>query len=534
MRRILIAAIGGLCLYGSALVYAQNDAAPVCVASYMDADGDGFGWTGTESCVVTDQSHPKPEYTNQQTGARVELVRAYWDPNSDIADRNIRCEFFRFNSDTAMYERHPDAWGDFSPDVVWARDNVFYHLPLAVTETQRSAAYAKWNTMYYTSAQQLPENLTTDPPAESLYPISVAGDFETRLITGNAKPPLWTVVDGVYKGISPLAENPYVEITDYAGQPRNAVRVWDWNPDCSRLNCPMQPTDHFHLCHALDRQPFLPTGTAGLPGTALDHLDETILVSIADDELTTMPIISRESGLPIEFMQGHWNYNTTIAGQHVTCMQHMFDAQSGTYELNNLDLSNWISETLFHPYNGGDSVLVSSRYPANEYPTWWYTEKVPLQNGVLGNTWLLRSTMERTDNGFNTWFDDDQYESCNATPEFMPLADSAIAPDQADATDSNGSVNNVGAQTDDSATPTTNSTDVVADNSSTQLPAPTAPTEPQITATSTGGGTLSLGWLLSMLVLTMLNVAARRGRPNAYISTTVPVNGCPFVNKALR
>lgn len=89
----------------------QNTSLPTCSHTYLDADNDGYGWTGSESCLITDESEPAPVFTNQETGQQVELVRTYWDPNNDIAGRYIRCEGFTFDRETAVYEK--DATDNF-------------------------------------------------------------------------------------------------------------------------------------------------------------------------------------------------------------------------------------------------------------------------------------------------------------------------------------------------------------------------------------------------------------------------------------
>lgn len=470
--------------------FAQSDSIPVCVASYLDADGDGFGWTGSESCRVTEQSLPPPTYIDLETGASVELVRAYWDPNSDIADRNIRCEYFEFNSETAVYERNPNAFGDV-PEVGWIQDNLFYHVPLASTDQEQTAKYALWNTMFHRDWQSIPAELASDnTPTEDLYPIAFDEDYRFLWITGRGKLPLWTVSDGVYEGYSPLAKSPYVEVIDFANQTDSAVRIWSWHPVCTSRDCNVQPNKSYHICHALDQRALVPTGVTGLDGTALESL-ENVVVTLGEPNTEAAAIINRETGLPIEFITEPWNYNKAIAGREVYCTQHVFKADSGTYEPNNLDLSNWISRYVFHPYHGGDFVLMSSMFPANEYPSWWYTEKVPVQNGNLSATWILGSTMEKTADGFNAWLNEGQYEECIASAGFAPLASADVPNEQVEQTD-----DPIGdSDTIDSQTAGDNNAES-SDHSN-----PSATQGHSVTTDSGGGGAIGFFWFFLVLPL---------------------------------
>jgi len=66
---------------------------PICSATLFDADGDGFGWENEASCIVTSASALPPVFTNSETGNQVDLVRAYWDGNTDLADKVLRQRF---------------------------------------------------------------------------------------------------------------------------------------------------------------------------------------------------------------------------------------------------------------------------------------------------------------------------------------------------------------------------------------------------------------------------------------------------------
>ena len=159
-----------------------------------------------------------PNIVNPDTGSVVELTRAYWDANTDIANRTIQCDFFRYNPVSAAFEIEPESGQP--PFTSRERTASYFHSPLPDIEPRMN--YAR------------------------------VGDDPRFSVFNNI--PLWSVVDGVYSGLAPLAESEYVEIVAYQSSENNAVRVW--YDDVQTAN--------YHVCYATDGQAFLPGGAPGV------------------------------------------------------------------------------------------------------------------------------------------------------------------------------------------------------------------------------------------------------------------------------
>jgi len=81
---------------------ADGEQTPTCVSVVDDPDGDGFGWVPHEnnphSCVVTDETVSRPRFaTLGNTTIPINVIRPYWDPNADIANRELECTQYRWN-----------------------------------------------------------------------------------------------------------------------------------------------------------------------------------------------------------------------------------------------------------------------------------------------------------------------------------------------------------------------------------------------------------------------------------------------------
>ncbi len=76
---------------------------PSCETIANDPDGDGFGWvphiTGAHSCIVDQDTRPKPLFALVGGETRpLNMIRTYWDPNVDFANKEIECTIFRDES----------------------------------------------------------------------------------------------------------------------------------------------------------------------------------------------------------------------------------------------------------------------------------------------------------------------------------------------------------------------------------------------------------------------------------------------------
>jgi len=348
---------------------------PVCAQTASDPDGDGFGWefisTGFASgdfgsCLITGESEPQPVIINRETGGRVNLIRANWHLEKDISNRRIQCEPFEFDEASAVYVKDNAAYPDAG---LWNRiDTIYQHDAL-------SSQLPRMNTMYQLAVHRIPAGSSTDL---SLSNPAWDEGFE-RVI------PLWTINNGVYYGIAPLHSSPYVEIVNHGTGAANAVRVWGGNSS--------DPADSYQNCYAIDGTAFVPTGQPDSTGTALTPLDENVLVSmnfqggedLQSDLIDPGPVVNRETGVPVDFSNGIWNYNTQLAMKALRCHRSDWEwMEPLKYGFISLDdsIAGWTY--VFHPYTGGDQVRVSYISHTNR-ARFWQTKSVALRNGQLGN-----------------------------------------------------------------------------------------------------------------------------------------------------
>ena len=211
---------------------------PSCQNTAEDADGDGFGWSirSGQSCVVDATTGAAPSYIHE--GQPVQLTRAYWDANRDLAGRTLACEEYTRNdgdSDqlTASYLR--------------------YHDPLPPEKPWISSWTMSSRVSYQSDGTETPEN------------------DETRL---------WTVVDGRLDDKLPgspscCSEPPYwVELISVNGGSENATRWWD--PSGNK----------YHQCTDPLTNSFIPTGSPNVTPAAptTNYSQESIVFTSAEEE----------------------------------------------------------------------------------------------------------------------------------------------------------------------------------------------------------------------------------------------------------
>ncbi len=85
----------------------ENGSLPSCETIANDPDGDGYGWvphiTGAHSCIVDQNTKPKPLFASVAGETRpLNMIRTYWDPNVDFANKEIECTIFR--DENAFYD----------------------------------------------------------------------------------------------------------------------------------------------------------------------------------------------------------------------------------------------------------------------------------------------------------------------------------------------------------------------------------------------------------------------------------------------
>lgn len=274
-----------------------------------------------------------PVIVNSQTGASVELTRAYWDPNNDIANRVMQCDFYVFNVESQVYEHVYEDDSEFDGRWradPWYRSRPHYHLQLPRFPAPVNSAF-----------------IGTDP-------VNYSGKYL----------PLWSVIDGVYDGPAPLGESRFVEIVAHRSDTRNAVRVWHNSesfryPDSPGLDSVRAGHAAFSVCNDPTGTPMVPTGQPSVSPQLAEPIDDLIvtLAGLGDHTGETPVIVDRETGLTIEFSTGRWNYNQDIALRKISCATYWRIDSEGGYVYG--DFPNNLQQYWYHPYNGGNSILVT-------------------------------------------------------------------------------------------------------------------------------------------------------------------------------
>jgi len=334
--------------------------------------------TGTSTTVGAQQS--MPVVVNQQTGEQVELTRAYWNANVDIAERSIKCDHFQFNGESAFYEPltgfgHPGSFYIFE-------DDVFVHAPLLDTQE---------------------------------------GNYVTHDVRAGFRFASWNVQDGIYSGVTPFDSHEYLEFVNYdtgsgltnQASNNNAIRVWHRSTDISPST--------YSVCFDQSGESFLPTGSADIGNTNLLVLDELADFSVQFprplDANSEVPVVYRD-GEKVTFVRGEWDYNEQLATETVRCLE----AQTGGPPL--------FSSDAHLAYLGGDSVYAHVAV-RNDLEDRLYTNSSSISNVNLVSMLNFGSDryMELTETGFNLYVTSTRFFNCTAPAPKRVLA---LMPDSCD------------------------------------------------------------------------------------------------------
>jgi len=320
---------------------------------------------------------------NQQTGEQVELTRAYWNANVDIADRSIKCNHFQFDAESAVYE---PLTGIGNPMGFYLGPNdVFVHAPLLSTGGRNYVTH------------------------NDLQPFTVAS---------------WTVEDGIYSGIAPFDSHEYLEFLNYdAGSGltnqasnNNAVRVW---------HTQISPST-YSVCFDQSGQSFIPTGSPNIGNTNLVDLDGledfTFQFPPPLDANSEVPVVFR-AGEKVTFLRGEWEYNEQLATETVRCLE--AGAASDVPPLSSTDT--------YFTYLGGDSVYAYSTFNNGFDRFFPNTYSSTKGNVNLASRLNFDSDryMELTETGFNLYVSSTRFFTCIAPTPKRVLA---LMPDSCDYT----------------------------------------------------------------------------------------------------
>ena len=118
------------------------------------------------------------------------------------------------------------------------------------------------------------------------------------------------------------------------------------------------------------------------------------------------PVVNRETGVPVDFSNGIWNYNTQLAMKALRCHRSDWEwMEPLKYGFISLDdsIAGWTY--VFHPYTDGDQVRVSYISHTNR-TSFWQTKNVALRNGQLGD-WTENDAVftawEQLDDNIRIW-----------------------------------------------------------------------------------------------------------------------------------
>ncbi len=277
---------------------------PNCSAAFLDSDGDGYGWENEATCVVATTSTQAPAFINQETNQPVELTRAYWDGNTDIANRTIQCYWHSYHTDQHRYAR------------VFGRINS-YSDPI------------------YTEYQIKHQAIPTQPPHNGwISEILIWGD--TGIFSASTvEAPVWTVEDGRYIGPTML-QTPYVEIVTLENGARG-IRHWLNNGDETALDLRhisnrvsaddsgYSTGDGYYECSDASGRDLEPTGMAGVATSNPATLsDLTFYAETSPFQSSPESIVDLETGNPVELTRALWNYNNDIAHQDIFCEDYAY------------------------------------------------------------------------------------------------------------------------------------------------------------------------------------------------------------------
>jgi len=357
-----------------------QDSLPVCNFQYSDADGDGFGWENSSSCVVTNESQPAPTIINEQTAQVVELVRPYWDGNTDFANRLISCDLYFFDDVIREYVLEP------STDNRWANVG-FEHLPIPSFEPYQGWAF--------------PVRVTTNGPSE------------------------WTVEDGLYRGNNLLRAN-YIETVQNAAG-KKAIRIWVKAGDPAGVHdyihfTPEVDRDGYYVCEDRSGADFGPSGRPGQPAAREYQLADLTFSGEMQESDTPQDLVNLETGQPVILQKVYWDYNNDLAGPgnngrywQVGCEYLTWNSSVNEYRSGSQQPTYYMFAYAFDGADSGDI-----RFHASFEGQQWSAE-LEIENGIVQPSvflpLLFRSDVAEItgESGFRIWSDSESHTVCWGT-----------------------------------------------------------------------------------------------------------------------
>jgi len=227
------------------------------------------------SCKVDNDTQPIPSIVNKESNQSVELVRAYWDANKDIAGKNLKCEEYQWNEDEQRY---------------------------ALTES-----YQRY---HYPLPNEKPWIYAWTKSAQTTYPSGGTAEDETLL---------WTVVDGVLNDLLYFYNNSpskyWVELISVNGGTNNATRWWtDWYWTDYNANS-------YYQCTNPETNRFVPTGTPGVSSNTPSGIstESRIFTTTAEERSSNLSGIYSADGTRATMTRGgEWDIQA-LAYKSIQC-----------------------------------------------------------------------------------------------------------------------------------------------------------------------------------------------------------------------
>ncbi len=360
---------------------------PICSATFYDAEGDGFGWENEASCIVTSDSTPPPVFTNQQTGNQVDLVRAYWDGNSDLADRVVQCDLYYYDSYSMTYrtEDFPFRAGAGINNQVFPAYR-FHHLALP------------------------PES-----PFEGFIADAAYVDNGEVLSTPLAAQPFWTTDDGRYIGPTVL-QDPYLElVTRNSGA--QAVRLWVNSRQDTALDLLDSGNrvrrDGYFECYDISGRDLRPTGRQG-GGTNSPRVLSDLVVSSEGLSGQAQPeaIRNLDTGSDVSLRKAFWNYNQDLGGRSFSCESNVY-LECDDCPTNYMPIEFFEYSFAKHFTSSGNRIHFTSGPVLGLFNESFLVENGVVQlsdyaiGGIFGSPYI-----EDTSQGVRFWTDSEFYTEC--------------------------------------------------------------------------------------------------------------------------
>jgi len=354
----------------------EHGSLPSCVSVAADPDGDGYGWalhfTGAHSCIVDEDTHPKPLYARVGENLRpLDMIRTYWDPNVDFANKEIECTNYRTE-----------------PLAEWQPKETFSikHYPLPNLQP--------WISEYELTYTQFDEEQT---------------GYNT-----------WRATHGTYFG-SDYYYNPDDYIGFFAsqwGEPieidgLQGMRFW-------RESAPIQgETDIingylYQECKYTSGLPFRPTGHWDSQPTLSDVVVPDIPPLLPGPSADEKPeIINRTTGQYVELQSFSWNITEDLLYKRIWCDDRSWNV--GIYDSFYTEPDSYI----FMPPLSGNGT--GNLYFNHRGHNWRIKKEWSVENGNLtiensnfpvGGGWYELHTRDSGSQAIRVWYSEDRYDEC--------------------------------------------------------------------------------------------------------------------------